>query len=158
MKREVKNYFEEYQIIRAIALLENNNVDEAIQLLNKFQNNSKAMFNLGLIYEKGTHDQISFKSNYQNALKYYTIAMSLGHSLAHYNLGLIYFYGKGRVKTDRSKGFNLIKKAALLGVEEAKSFVDYFDSEANQNSIPNHYQISQLIAQSSLLSTLPTSK
>ena len=160
MKIEVDKYFQEYQNIRAVALLENNNTEQAIKLLKRCTSSSKAMFNLGLLYETGKHDSSKSEPNYQNALKYYTIAVSLGHTLAHYNLGLIYLYGKGKTQVDQIKGYDLIKKAAHLGVEEAQSFLKYSNFELSKKSKKslNHHQINNSIVNKSFFNTSPTPK
>lgn len=76
---------------------------------------AKASLALGFIDE-------TVDDNYQNALKAYEQAEAKGNSLAAYNLGLMYAYGKG-VPVDYSKAKSLFLKAANQGVEEAMNQV-----------------------------------
>lgn len=123
MKHEMDVFADEFKNVKASMLLYNKRVDEAINLLKSCPNSAKAMFNLGIVYESGQHDPINGIPNYTNALKYYTNAAHLGHSLAHYNLALIYLYGKKPIQADPAKGMSLLHRAAELGVEEAINFV-----------------------------------
>ncbi|XP_053208961.1 uncharacterized protein LOC128392895 [Panonychus citri] len=124
MRSELDLFTDELKNLQASVLLQRNQIDKAISLLKSCPKSAKAMFNLGIVYESGQHDPINGQPNYSIASKYYTNAASLGHRMAHYNLALIYLYGKQPIEMDKAKGMSLLHRAAELGVQEAQQFVN----------------------------------
>lgn len=77
---------------------------------------TEAMYNLGtmLLQDK----------EYQEALKYLSLAAKQDHKESHYNLGLIYLYGWG-TQVDKSKAKSHMQKALELGKLNAQEVLDY---------------------------------
>lgn len=74
------------------------------------QGNATALFNLGLMYDKGE----GVPQDYGEALKWYRKAAELGHASAQFNLGFIYTYGLG-VPEDYGEAVKWLEIAASLG-------------------------------------------
>ena len=64
------------------------------------------------------------KGDYEKALSVWKKELSLGKKETMYNIGLLYFFGKG-VKQDLSLAFEYCKKAALMGSARAQNNIAY---------------------------------
>lgn len=83
------------------------------------QGYSNAICDLGYYYDKG----IGVEQNYKKAQKYYLEAVELGHDTAMLNAGIQYYAGKGGIKRDLDKAFELWWKAVSLGNDSAKNLI-----------------------------------
>ncbi|XP_059174849.1 uncharacterized protein LOC131954993 [Physella acuta] len=119
--------------------------------------NTSACFNLGLCYETGS----GVSQDLEKAEHYYNIAAKAGHSMALFNLGLMYLKEKEDDEETRAvwawkreEGINLLDKAARLGLPEALLYlgvhhiqekqdpvkaVPYFKAAADQNDTEAQY-------------------
>lgn len=68
---------------------------------------SNAQFNLGIIYYNGQ----GVKQDYQEAFKWFKLAVEQNHAGAQFNLGVTYYNGHG-VKQDDQEAFKWFKLAA----------------------------------------------
>ena len=89
-------------------------------------NDSGAMVNLGMIYDKPEFGKVDYKKYATWMLK----AAELGNPMAQYNMGLSYQYGEG-VKKDEKKAFEMFQKAANAGDEDARIKVVLRFAEGN---------------------------
>tara|TARA_A100001388_G_C28702977_1_gene467143 strand:+ start:29 stop:463 length:435 start_codon:yes stop_codon:yes gene_type:complete len=64
------------------------------------------------------------KGDYEKALSVWKKELSLGKKETIYNIGLLYFFGKG-VKQDLSIAFEYCQKAALMGSARAQNNIAY---------------------------------
>lgn len=71
---------------------------------------AKALFKLGLMYDRGE----GVPQNYAEAFKWYRKAAELGHASAQFNLGFSYTYGLG-VPKDHGEAIKWLEIAASLG-------------------------------------------
>lgn len=84
------------------------------------QNNSMALFNMGLLNEQG---KINNKVDFKKAFEYYTASANLGNADAMLNLGLFYVQGT-YVNMDKIKGYNLWIASAKQGNASAQKNLD----------------------------------
>lgn len=111
------------QLINAISLIEETNIDDAneqLQIIKYFANKDdiRALIFLGDCYIQGKY----VKKDDTLALTYYKKAIELGSTKAKYNLGKYYIEGNYS-KVDISKGLNLIYQAAKAGLKEAQFYL-----------------------------------
>ena len=76
-----------------------------------------ALYNIGTFYLTGKTK--TGKANYDQAVTYFNRAISYGHTLAAYNLGLIHMHGIGSYKSC-SLASNLFKFVAERGLHSRK--------------------------------------
>uniref|UniRef100_A0A2R5L5Z4 Putative death ligand signal enhancer n=1 Tax=Ornithodoros turicata TaxID=34597 RepID=A0A2R5L5Z4_9ACAR len=95
---------------------------------------SSAHYNLGVCYENGT----GVAADEARAAYHYREAALDGHGLATYNLGIFYLDGRGGLRQDPEKAVKLIKKASVLGVPQAKTYMGqhYFHQSAWEKALP----------------------
>jgi len=79
------------------------------------QGDSKAQYQLALIYDRG----IGVEHDDGEALKWYRKAADQDYAKAQYNLGMMYYFGKG-VPQDRVTGYQWVILAADRGEKAAK--------------------------------------
>lgn len=92
---------------------------EAFRWLLKAADNGSisACYEIGLYYAKKIHSSL-IKTDYTQAINYYTKAANKNHQNAALELGIIYDKGLG-VKEDKASAIEWYTKSALLGNEEA---------------------------------------
>ena len=66
---------------------------------------------------------ISFFKDYKIAVEWYKKGIERGYNRAYYNLAKCYYNGNG-VEKDKNKAYELYRKAAELGIEEAASIIN----------------------------------
>lgn len=111
------------QLINAISLIEQTNLDDAneqLQIIKFFasKDDVRALIFLGDCYIEGKY----VKKDDDLAITYYKKAIELGSTKAKYNLGKYYIEGNYS-KIDISKGLNLIYQAAKAGLKEAQFYL-----------------------------------
>ena len=74
--------------------------------------NAEAMFNLGVLHEEDGKDA--------TALKFYQASSNLDYAAAFYNLAVFHEYGKADLKPCTETAIELYKRAAELGLDEAR--------------------------------------
>ncbi|XP_077559168.1 uncharacterized protein LOC144174371 [Haemaphysalis longicornis] len=82
---------------------------------------ARASYNLGVCYETGK----GVDRDIEKAAKYYRQASLAGHPQATYNLGVLQLNGLGQGSTDPAAGLELLQKASVLGVPQAKTFLAF---------------------------------
>ncbi len=82
------------QFEAGVQALEEDHIEEAVEAFERaaLEENAKAMFNLGLMAERGLGRQ---EPDYLVASSWYQAAAEQGDPRAQYNLGLLYMEGKG---------------------------------------------------------------
>ncbi len=80
------------------------------------QGNSKAQFNLGLMYENGR----GVTENTVQAVKWYRLAADKGHAQAQNTLGVMYEYGQGVPRND-NEAMRWYRRAAERGSAQART-------------------------------------
>ena len=63
------------------------------------------------------------RRNYKYAVAFYKRGTEKNYNWAYYNLAECYYNGNG-VKKDKNKAYELYRKAAELGIEEARSIIN----------------------------------
>lgn len=74
---------------------------------------------LGVLYDEGT----GVNANQEQATAWYQKAADQSHPDGIYNLGYQFYYGEGVERADQSRGRELMKKAAALGLAPAQEFL-----------------------------------
>ena len=82
------------------------------------QNHPYALYNLGLIYQKGDGVNIDF----EKAFIYLHKSAELGFSYAQMSVGLMYYRGEG-INKNIELAINYLQLAANQNIEEAKSML-----------------------------------
>lgn len=117
MEDEIKisKRVEKYE--KALSLMDENNMEEAVQVLLKAIEpmNEQEIYNWGVIYFNGVG---GVKKDYEKALKMFELAAGENYASAERALGWMYFQGKG-VEKDETKGAKLLLRAYEQGVEDA---------------------------------------
>ena len=116
------DYIDQLNNMLGISLIETD-PQQAMRCWSSTKTNPKALFNMGVAYERGLHSNNGV-SDLTQAFRYYTLSASMGHRLAIYNLALFYLSGKGGVNVDQSRAESLLRRAAKLGVEPAKNYIE----------------------------------
>lgn len=78
---------------------------------------------LGNIYCFRKNNMIPFFKDYKIAVEWYKKGIERGYNRAYYNLAKCYYNGNG-VEKDKNKAYELYRKAAELGIEEARSIIN----------------------------------
>ncbi len=117
MEDEIKisKRVEKYE--KALSLMDENNMEEAVQVLLKAIEpmDEQEIYNWGVIYFNGVG---GVKKDYEKALKMFELAAGENYASAERALGWMYFQGKG-VEKDETKGAKLLLRAYEQGVEDA---------------------------------------
>lgn len=116
------DYIDQLNNILGISLIETD-PRQAMRCWASTKDNPKALFNMGVAYERGLHSAKGL-SDLKQAFHYYALSARLGHKLAIYNLALFYLSGKGEVPVDYSRAESLLRRAAEMGVEPAQNYID----------------------------------
>ena len=102
----------EAQFKQAMTAYEAGHYSQALRLLQPLaqQDDAKAQYNLGLLYENGW----GVTQNYKKAVAWYQKAANQGIAEAQYNLGVMYEEGRG-VQQDYQQAAAWYEKAAGFG-------------------------------------------
>lgn len=108
--------------VRGAQLLQSDE-KEALKSFRKAEvlGSARASYNLGVCYETGR----GVDKDVEKAAKYYRQASLAGHPQATYNLGVLHLNGLGKGSTDPAAGLELLQKASVLGVPQAKTFLAF---------------------------------
>jgi len=90
----------------------------------------KSQFNLAVCYETGR----GVEKDLSKAIWYYRQAAETDHSMAIYNLALLYMEGAHDLPRDLSKGLTLLTHAADLGLKEAQKYLGVYYSEEDKDT------------------------
>lgn len=92
-----------------------------------------ACFNLALSYQTGS----GVEKDLAQAAAYYSKAAEMGHAEAIFNLAVMILEGEGGIVKDRSKGMELMNKAADCGIAMAHTYLGmyYSENDANQQDL-----------------------
>ena len=107
----------------ALFLNDSGRSEEAFQLMKQTADagHTRAQFNTGVFYAQGH----GVKQDYGMAVIYYSMAAMLGDRDANYNLGLLFYLGKGVEQPDYNKAVSYYTTAALLGDYLAMAALSY---------------------------------
>jgi len=85
------------------------------------QNNSIAQYAVGVYLDKGEN----LEQNKESAYLLFKSAAENGMPQAMYIYGVMLFYGTGGAELNKSKGVELINRAALGASNEAREFLEF---------------------------------
>lgn len=88
---------------------------------------------LGWMYETGN----GLTKDLQKAFTYYSKAANRGNTLSQFNLGLIYYFGKGGFSEDRDLAFKFFKLSSEGGYPKAFHYIGclYFDEKKYSEAV-----------------------
>ena len=99
-----------------------NDYQTALREFKSTDEDSKALYMIGVIYEKGQGVEL----DYAEAAQWYRKAADKGYSSAQYRLGRLYERGLG-VEQSRDEAIKLYKKSAKQGYVDAKQALKRMD-------------------------------
>ena len=150
---DAKNeYLSSLSNMLGVALLQSKTASKelAIKYLSRVGDSSasRALYNLGVAYEKGIYaDDSKTQPDLNMAFEYYERASDMNHKCATYNLALYYLYGKGPVAKDLVKGTELLEKANSLGFKGLSQAVSHFKhliGKEGSGQLPSGSQAAEL--------------
>ena len=122
------DYIDRLNNMLGIALIQTD-PNEAMRCWRSTKSNSKALFNMGVAFERGLHSSDGI-ADLKQAFDHYVLSASMGHKLAVYNLSLFYLFGKGGVvSVDYNRAEALLKKAAKMGVKPAEDYIEKLEQK-----------------------------
>ena len=98
------------------------------------QGNVDDMAKVGYCYKNG----IGVEKNYEEAIKWLSVASNYGNPLAQWCLGILYEYGSG-VEKDEDKAFQLYTSSAQQGVPEGQYYLGQLLAKRREKDKASEY-------------------